>query len=102
MGKAAFAPVSLYRLPITPLATDDWRVASLFRSSLPLPGLSYPVSFSVGIGAGQLRLSQGDFHPLCFSISARMLRHRLPVRPAQDGTPCLDGSSGIRIKFPAT
>jgi len=31
-----------------------------------------------------------------------MLRHRLPVRPAQDGTTCLDGSSGIRIKFPAT
>ena len=68
----------------------------------PLPGLSYPVSFSVGIGAGQLRLSQGDFHPLCFSVSAKMLWHRLPARPAQDGTPSLDGSSGIRIEFPAT
>jgi len=31
-----------------------------------------------------------------------MLRHRLPARPAQDGTACLDGSSEIRVKFPAT
>jgi hypothetical protein len=56
MGKAAFAPVSLYRLPITPLATDDLQVANF-----PLPGLSCPVSSSLGLVQANFAVTKGIF-----------------------------------------